>query len=101
MLQSTSQRRVLEESISQFKRIPITGCIFTKIDECISLGEIISVAIQNALPIGYLTEGQSVPEDIIAATAEYLIERATRLLKERNISQPDWFTEDSRQPIYK
>ncbi len=101
VLQSTSQRSVLQEAIEQFRRIPITGCIFTKIDECMSLGEILSVAIQNALPIGYLSEGQRVPEDIRAAESSYLVEKATKLMQQQNISQPNWFTDERIQPIYK
>nr|WP_217434882.1 flagellar biosynthesis protein FlhF [Marinifaba aquimaris] len=101
VLQSTAQRRVLQDAIDQFRRIPITGCIFTKVDECTSLGEIISVAIQNALPIAYVSEGQRVPEDIRAAESNYLVSKAAKLMEERNISQPNWFTDDSLQPINK
>ncbi len=101
VLQSTAQRRVMQEAIERFKQIPITGCIFTKIDECTSLGEIVSVAIQNALPIAYLSEGQRVPEDLRVAEAKFLIEKTAHLMSERNISQSNWFTDDSLQPIYK
>ncbi|MCU4674946.1 flagellar biosynthesis protein FlhF [Catenovulum sp. 2E275] len=101
VLQATAQQRVLMETVQQFKRTNLAGCIFTKLDECMSLGEIISVAIQNALPIGYLTDGQRVPEDIKAATAQYLIEKAAALMDENEFSHPHWFTESTRQPIYK
>ncbi|AWB67384.1 flagellar biosynthesis protein FlhF [Saccharobesus litoralis] len=101
VLQSTAQRRVMQDAIERFKQIPITGCIFTKVDECTSLGEIISVAIQNALPVAYLSEGQRVPEDIRVAESAYLVEKAAQLMSERNISQSNWFTDDSLQPIYK
>ncbi|WAJ71092.1 flagellar biosynthesis protein FlhF [Catenovulum adriaticum] len=101
VLQATSQQSVLMETVQQFKRTNLTGCIFTKLDECMSLGEIISVAIQNALPIGYLTDGQRVPEDIKAATAQYLIDQAAGYMDENEFSHPHWFTDSSRQPIYK
>ncbi|WP_016956730.1 flagellar biosynthesis protein FlhF [Catenovulum agarivorans] len=101
VLQATAQRRVLMEAVQQFKRISLSGCIFTKLDESMSLGEIISVAIQNALPIGYLTDGQRVPEDIKAASAQYLTDKAAGLMDERDFSHPYWFTDGARQPIYK
>jgi flagellar biosynthesis protein FlhF len=91
----------MQEAIERFRQIPLTGCIFTKIDECMSMGEILSVAIQNALPIGYLSEGQRVPEDLRVADADYLVQKSAQLMSERNISQPNWFTDDSFQPIYK
>ncbi|MDZ7901024.1 MAG: hypothetical protein U5L01_00100 [Rheinheimera sp.] len=67
VLSATSQARVMQETVEHFKRIPLAGCIFTKLDECLSLGEIINVAVQNALPVSYLTNGQRVPEDIDVA----------------------------------
>ena len=67
-------------NIRHFRQIPLTACIFTKLDECLGLGEILSVAIQNALPIGYLTDGQRVPEDIRVASAGYLVSTAFDML---------------------
>ena len=79
VLPATAQCAVMQEAIEQFRRIPLRGCIFTKLDECLSLGECISVAIQNALPIGYLSDGQRVPEDIRVADASYLVRQAIKL----------------------
>jgi flagellar biosynthesis protein FlhF len=73
VLAATSQRKVLEEAIIQFRKIPLAGCIVTKMDEAIGASEILSVAIGNALPIGYLTNGQRVPEDIGVADIKKLI----------------------------
>lgn len=82
VLPATAQRRVLQETIDQFKRIPLSGCVLSKLDESLSLGELISVTIQNALPIAYLADGQRVPEDLQAATGNYLVSRANELLQE-------------------
>lgn len=82
VLSATAQRQVQEEAIHHFRQIPLAGCIFTKLDECLSLGEILSVAIQNALPIGYLTDGQRVPEDIRVANARYLVSTAFEMVDE-------------------
>jgi len=76
VLSATSQTRVMQEAVEHFKRIGLSGCIFTKLDECLSLGEIINVAIQNALPVSYLTNGQRVPEDLEAAQAKALVTQA-------------------------
>ena len=73
VLPATAQRQVLEEAIVQFRKIPLAGCIVTKMDEAIGASEILSVAIGNALPIGYLTNGQRVPEDIGVADIKKLI----------------------------
>jgi flagellar biosynthesis protein FlhF len=78
---------VLQETVRHFRKVNLSGCIFTKLDESLSLGEIISVAIQNRLPIGYLTNGQRVPEDIRVANAEKLIKKAEQLFIRRTKAQ--------------
>ena len=87
VLSATAQLEVQQEAIKQFKQVQLSGCIFTKLDECLSLGEIISVAIQNRLPIGYLTNGQRVPEDIRVANAEKLVSKAQQLYAKRTNAQ--------------
>ncbi|TKB47228.1 flagellar biosynthesis protein FlhF [Ferrimonas sediminicola] len=79
VLSSTAQFRVLKETVEQFRRIALAGCIFTKLDEAHSIGEALSVLIQNDLPISYLTDGQRVPEDLRTAEPEYLARRAVVL----------------------
>jgi len=50
-----------------------THLIFTKLDETISPGNLLSVIDQTSLPVAYLTNGQNVPDDIEAATPERLM----------------------------
>lgn len=83
VLSATAQVNVLQETVRHFKKVQLSGCIFTKLDESLSLGEIISIAIQNRLPIGYLTNGQRVPEDIRVANAEKLVKKAEQLYLKR------------------
>lgn len=79
VLSATSQSRVLNDAVKQFKTLPLSGCIFTKLDECLSLGESLSVAIEQGMAVSYLTNGQQVPEDIKVADAHYLVNEAERL----------------------
>ena len=91
VLSATSQARVMQETVDHFKRISLAGCIFTKLDECLSLGEIINVAIQNALPVSYLTNGQRVPEDIDIAEATAMVKQAEQLRMAHNSSAHQWY----------
>jgi len=70
---ATAQRRVVQETLEHFHHIPLAGCILSKVDESLSLGEILSVLIQHKLPITYITNGQRVPEDIDSVNANQLI----------------------------
>jgi flagellar biosynthesis protein FlhF len=95
VLPSTAQRRVLHETIEHFRRIPLSGCVLTKLDESLSLGEVICVSIQSALPIAYLADGQRVPEDIKVATGDYLVSRANELLEQELSQQSHFWSSDS------
>lgn len=100
VMSATSQRRVMQEAVDHFRRIPLSGCILTKLDESLNLGEVINVCIQNALPISYITDGQRVPEDIQVANAALLVGAAMGSL-EREAEDPYFWgsgfgeTEDS------
>ncbi len=85
VMQANSQYQVMQQTINAFKRISLKGCIFTKLDECYSLGEAISAAIQHKLAISYVTDGQKVPEDLRVAEAKFLISSAAKLYKKYGI----------------
>ncbi|MCC5855589.1 MAG: flagellar biosynthesis protein FlhF [Idiomarina sp.] len=93
VLSATAQGTVQDEIVRRFKKLPLSGCILTKLDECLSIGESLSVSIQNALPISYLTDGQRVPEDIKVADAGDLIARAEKLASERQSQEYQFTTE--------
>ena len=87
VLSSTSQRRVLEDAISHFQRIPLTGAVLSKLDESISLAGALSVLIDNKLPLNYVTDGQRVPEDMRLADTIELARKALAAMDEQSKSQ--------------
>lgn len=66
---STSQRG-LAEAIRAFHQVNPTQLLLTKIDETPTLGHIVKTSHDAKLSIGYLTDGQGVPEDLAIAEAE-------------------------------
>lgn len=94
VLPATSQRKVLQETVEHFRRIPLSGCVLTKLDESLSLGELINVVIQNALPIAYIANGQRVPEDIVLAKPKYLVSRANELLEQESKQDTHFWNSD-------
>jgi len=91
VLAANTQQRVMQENVERFKRIPLAGCIYTKLDESLSVGEIITTSLQNGLAIGYLTDGQRVPEDIKVANAEKLVTLADRMaIKSQRAATVSW-----------
>ena len=81
VMQANCQYRVMQQTINEYRHISLQGCILTKLDECYSLGEVISVAIENKLQICYLADGQRVPEDLQPASTKFLITSAAKLYK--------------------
>jgi flagellar biosynthesis protein FlhF len=95
VLPATAQRRVLQETIEHFRRIPLSGCIMTKLDESLSLGEFVSVIVQNALPVAYIANGQRVPEDIVLAQPKYMVAKANELLERSVDNEPRYWNSDT------
>jgi len=78
-LSATTKDRELEEILNRFSILPISKVVFTKLDECESVGCIVNLLLKANLQLAYFTTGQKVPEDIEVATSEKL---ADLILKE-------------------
>ena len=52
--------------------------IFTKMDETQTIGMVLNLLAGEELPLSFLSNGQSVPDDIIPATADRLAELLLR-----------------------
>lgn len=76
VLSATSQNAVMREVVQVFNGTPIAGTVVTKLDEAVSLGGVLDTLVSNGLKLGYLSEGQRVPEDITLGRAASLVGRA-------------------------
>ncbi|NVK57534.1 MAG: flagellar biosynthesis protein FlhF [Alteromonadaceae bacterium] len=86
IVQGNTQQATIKHIIDAYKSIELQGCIITKLDECYSLGEIISNMIEAQLPISYVADGQQVPEDIHVANAKSIISLAAKLYKKYGLN---------------
>jgi len=69
VLSSVAGERTLTHTAERFASVGTTGMILTKLDEATSLGNVVPLARNCRLPISYVTNGQSVPDDIETAEA--------------------------------
>lgn len=83
VLSANTQLPGLSESIKAFRKIPLSGTIITKIDECAGLGGVLTVALRHKLPLAYLGTGQRVPEDLAVTNANEIVEKALSLTEEQ------------------
>lgn len=79
LLGAPSQGVTLEEVARAYSGAGLIGCILTKIDEALTYGPVLDVAIRHELPVHFVTNGQRVPEDLHLANATYLADRAFRI----------------------
>lgn len=82
VLAANAQASALDDVVNVFKRVPLAGCILSKLDEAVTLGGAISTVVRHRLPVTWLTDGQQVPEDIHAARAHQLVTRAVKLARQ-------------------
>ncbi len=57
-----------------FAPLGIDTLIFTKLDETRGFGNIFSLVYETEKPVSYLSVGQEVPDDLICADSDYLVE---------------------------
>lgn len=88
VLAANSQLPSMTASIKAYRRGRAIGCVLTKLDETVSLGETLGLMIQEKLPIFYTTDGQEIPQDLSVASSKALILKAVDLAKHYNPEMP-------------
>lgn len=81
VLSASTQAGAIEETVKRYAKAKPQSALLTKVDEAASLGGILSVLAEAAMPISYVSEGQRVPEDLRPARALELVSRAVQLAK--------------------
>jgi flagellar biosynthesis protein FlhF len=76
VMSAATQLSVMKDIVSSFSQIVLKGCILTKVDEALQLGNVLTVLIEEKLPIVYLSNGQRVPEDLESVRINELVDRA-------------------------
>lgn len=74
VLSAGTRENELLNTIERFSTLEISNTIFTKIDECSSLGILLNTQIQNSSPLSYVTNGQRVPEDLLEISPKLVAE---------------------------
>lgn len=80
VLSAVAGARSLVTTAERFATVGTTALLVTKLDEAMSLGNLVSVTRTCRLPVSYLTDGQNVPDDIQIAQSRAL---ARMILGER------------------
>lgn len=81
VLAANSQVQTLKASVHAHLSKDLRSCVLTKLDETVSLGEALSVILEQGIPLSYITDGQEVPKDIHIAVAHKLVARLVAVAK--------------------
>lgn len=76
VLSSTCGQKVLDDAIDRFSQVGVDKVIFTKVDEAVGFGVILSCLDKAKAGLSYITTGQDVPDDIEVGECR----RLTRLI---------------------
>ena len=74
VLAITAKQNDMEAIIEQFSAYPISKFIFTKLDETNTIGTIVNLMVKYNKGLAYYTNGQEVPEDIVEASLDKIID---------------------------
>ena len=74
VLPSSIKYEDLKVTYDNFSTLGIDTLMFTKLDETMGFGNIFSLAYETKKPISYFSVGQEVPEDLVCASSDFLIE---------------------------
>ncbi len=78
VVSATTRPKDMQMVCERFKPSNYSRFIFTKIDETCTLGPVLSLMYDEGLPASYLTNGQSVPDDIVLAEESDIINLVIR-----------------------
>jgi len=80
-LSAASQAATIREIAMAHQPLGALSCIITHVDECTSLGGLLSTVIERDIPVAYTMEGSRLLDDLRPARAETLLESAIGLAR--------------------
>jgi flagellar biosynthesis protein FlhF len=82
VMTASGQGSDYEQTIAQFRAVPLAGAILTKLDEATRIGAALAALIQHQLGLAWITNGQRVPEDLQLPRGDVLVRRAIALARQ-------------------
>lgn len=75
VLNAGSRETDLMAVIEAWKKVPVSGLAFTRLDETGVYGSLLNVLIRSQLPLSWLSTGPRIPEDVAERSLELLVNR--------------------------
>lgn len=81
VLPANNQYQIMKASLHSYGVSNIDYCVMSKLDECATLSDAMGILVEHDLPLAYITDGQSVPEDIAIMKSGEFVSRGVNMLK--------------------
>ena len=75
LISATVKYEDIKDIHNTFSFLDLNSVILSKFDETKHLGPVLSYLLLNPIPLSYFSVGQEVPDDLIVADKEYLLQR--------------------------
>ena len=75
VLSACRRENDLRQVIDAWKKVPVSGLAFTRLDETGVCGSLLNLLIRSRLPLSYMSTGPQVPEDLAEKSVELLVSR--------------------------
>jgi flagellar biosynthesis GTPase FlhF len=82
---ATTKVADMHQSLRQLEQMALSHMIFTKLDESMTHGTVLTHMMQGQLPVSFFTIGPQVPEDIQRASAQAILNRIINPQTERHV----------------
>jgi flagellar biosynthesis protein FlhF len=81
-ISAASQAGAIRESLQRYKSLTRMAAVITHLDECSSLGGLLSALIEHELPVAYTQSGARLLDDLLPARADSLLELTATLARD-------------------
>ncbi|MFK8020135.1 MAG: flagellar biosynthesis protein FlhF [Pseudomonadales bacterium] len=75
VLPANLQYESMQAAMETYETDDYQGCIFTRLDECTSMGAAVSFLVNTGVPAAYLASGHTIPDDLAKASSLMIIEQ--------------------------
>jgi flagellar biosynthesis protein FlhF len=89
VISAATEPHCLDSIVKAYRQLGPDGCMLTKLDETSSMGPALSVAIEQQLPMVYLSDGQQIPDDFHPADPQRLVRDAVRLTQSDRVLEEE------------
>lgn len=99
VLPANIQHACMQAAYENYRVQPYAGCVFTRLDECNSLGAAVSLALETELPLAYVASGHAIPDDLSRVDSAGLVEHLLSFSGRENSTQSNHKAPRAALPI--